>query len=125
MPSRFHHDRHRHFRYGLAVTGVNIKGTLPVTLEVDASQEPNVRVPSTKPSLLTGTVTVAGLTKGGRYTLYRYNGTASLPLGAPFSSAFSIASFTADDKATWTYTDPTPIPSDSATYYVAAVATDQ
>jgi hypothetical protein len=105
--------------YGMAVTGLAVQGTLPVALEVDTTEEPNVRE-GQKPSKLTGTVTVSGLTAGKQYTLYRYDSTDAVPAAAPFDKgASSTKSFTASAD-TWTFTDPTTFASDGATYYVAA-----
>ena len=104
--------------YGLAVTGLAVNGTLPVSLATSGSAgEPNVRI-GQPPVPLTGTVTVSGLTKGTSCFLCRYNSTAALPSGPPFVGCTKTA-FVAP-AATWVYTDPIPFASNSAVYYVAA-----
>jgi hypothetical protein len=109
--------------YGLAVTGLNVTGALPVALATDgAAGEPNIRTGA--PAVpLTGVVTVSALTPGAAYTLYRYNSTGAVPDGPPFArSAWEKrVDFTATASA-WTFADPTPFISSGATYYVAAVA---
>lgn len=107
--------------YGLAVTGLNVTGPLlPVALFTSgAAGEPNVR--SGYPAVpLTGTVTVSGLASGSKYVLYRYN--ATLPAGPPFAPTAQFTTpFTAAGP-TWTFADPAPFSSDSATYYLAVPA---
>jgi hypothetical protein len=110
-----------HVTYGLAVAGLNVSGPLlPVSLATaGAAGEPNVRVGA--PAVpLTGTVTVSGLTSGAPYILFRYNGTDTLPSGPAFApGAFQARTpFTAAGD-TWTFVDPLPFSSDSATYYLA------
>lgn len=109
--------------YGLAVTGLNVTGALPVSLETSgAAGEPNIR--AGQPAVpLTGVATVRGLTAGSAYTLYRYNATASVPAGPPFAKSAwqSRVDFTAA-AATWTYADPVPFESSSAVYFIAAEA---
>jgi hypothetical protein len=109
--------------YGLAVTGLNVTGTLyRVSLSTPGAViEPDVRVG--EPAVpLTGTVTVYGLTSGASYVLYRYNSTAALPLGPPFDvTAEAATKFTAK-AAEWTFDDPKTFPSDGATYYLATSA---
>lgn len=107
--------------YGLAVTGLAVKGSLPVSLIVDITAEPNVRSRLTKPVPVHGTAMVSGLTKGNKYTLYRYGSTADLPSAPPFNK--TNAEFAVNFEAngdTWNYTDPNPFMSNTATYYVCA-----
>jgi len=108
--------------YGISVTGLATKGTLPVSLTVDTTQEPDVRM-FQKPSEVHGTVTVSGLTAGSSYVLYRFKGTENLPAGPDFEqgSSYSRIPFNATDT-TWTYADPEPFMSNTATYYVATPA---
>jgi len=103
--------------YGLAVTGLDIQGTLPVSLMVDIQEEPNIRSYS-RPSAVHGTVEVTALTKGYQYALYRFSGTANLPRQAPYTGYEHKTSFTAAGSS-WTYQDPNTFLSNSATYYVA------
>lgn len=102
--------------YGLAVTGLNVKGTLPVALEVDITEEPNVRS-GARPKQVHGKVTVSGLTTGGSYTIYRYNSTSSLPAGPPFKGA--VHGFKATGSS-YSYSDPSTFASNTAVYYLAA-----
>jgi hypothetical protein len=104
--------------YGLAVTGLDVKGTLPVSLQVDITSEPNVRSWG-RATEIHGTVSVSGLESGKKYKLYRYSSTESLPSAAPFTGAEYETPFTAEGE-TWTYKDPKTFPSNGATYYVAA-----
>jgi hypothetical protein len=108
--------------YGLAVTGLAVKGTLPVSLSVDITSEPNVRSWQ-KASQIHGTATVSGLTAGQKYALFRYSGTQSLPSAAPFTGYERKTAFTATGS-TWTYKDPHTFASNSATYYIAAPVAD-
>jgi len=112
-----------HVTYGLAVKGLAVTGGLPVSLSTDgAVEEPNVRT-GASPTLLHGTVTVSDVKPGGRYVLYRYNSTESLPSGPPFqSSSFASKKAFVATGSTWTYDDPMGFPSSGATYYVAAAA---
>ena len=112
--------------YGLAVTGLAVKGALRVALSTDgASAEPNIRTGSS-PKLLHGNVTVSGLKPNGHYTLYRYNSTQNLPAGPPFAaSAFESKLSFESHGASWSWADPNPFSSAGATYYVAAVAEDE
>lgn len=108
--------------YGLAVTGLAVTGTLPVSLSTDgAVSEPDTRQ-GQPPAALHGTVTVSGLTSGTSYVLYRYNGTAALPLGPPFDVNYEFKVPFVATAATWTYVDPQTFLSNTATYYVAVAA---
>lgn len=104
--------------YGLAVTGVDVKGTLPVSLTVDLTAEPNIRRWS-RATKVHGTVEVSSLVAGGSYSIYRYSGTANLPAQAPFTGYEQKYDFTATDS-TYTLSDPNTFMSDTATYYIAA-----
>eukprot|EP01065_Artemidia_motanka_P017447 TRINITY_DN2091_c0_g1_i1.p1 TRINITY_DN2091_c0_g1~~TRINITY_DN2091_c0_g1_i1.p1 ORF type:complete len:355 (+),score=143.35 TRINITY_DN2091_c0_g1_i1:67-1131(+) len=104
--------------YGLAVTGMSVKGSLPVSLDVNIQSEPDVRV-GMPPKAIKGTVTVSGLQAGKTYTIYRYGSTAKVPASAPFAGADHTHSFTASG-ASYKYADPNTFMSNSATYYVAS-----
>lgn len=107
--------------YGLAVTGLNISGTTyPTALETDgAVKEPNVRL-GQQPSQLSARVTVRGLTRGSKYTVYRYDGTATLPAGPPFeTSDYTHATSFIAHSETHSFDDPVMFSSDSAVYYIA------
>jgi len=110
----------------VAVTGIkDASGTsLPVRLKVNSNKESNV-VAGKKPGLLTGTVTVSGLTAGVGYALLRFDTTNAVPttgnaaafMAAPWSS---MVNFTVKGKATtWTYKDKKKIPSNGVAYYRA------
>jgi len=107
--------------YGLAVTGLDVQGTLPVSLTVDTTAEPNVRNFWVRPSDLHGTVEVSGLTAGNSYVLYRFSGTENLPSQAPWTGYEHMTPFTASGS-TWTFQDPDTFKSNSATYYIAVDA---
>ena len=106
--------------YGLAVTGLATAGPiLPVALITPgAVSEPNIRdgAPAVN---LTGTVIVGGLSAGARGVLYRYNGTDALPAGPPYSVGAAYSTPFTAAGSTWTFADPVPFLSSSATYYVA------
>ena len=113
--------------YGLALYGLDVNSTaasplFPVSvLTPGAVGEPNVRL-GEPAVLLTGTITVSGLTAGTAYVLFRYNGTAALPAGPPFAKgAQSATPFTAKG-ATWSVADPVPFWSDTAVYWLASTA---
>lgn len=105
--------------YGLAVTGIAVTGTLPVSLMVDITYEPNVRNRE-RASQVHGKVTVSGLTSGTSYTLFRYGSTADLPSGPPFAPKAEHTKDFVATGPTWTYSDPNTFASNSATYYLAA-----
>ena len=109
-----------HATYGLAVKGLSVNGTTyPVAITTDgAVKEPNVRS-GASPSKLHATVHVSGLSPLKAYTVYRYDGVDSLPVGPPFDVGYTHAtSFRALGK-THKFDDATPFSSDSAVYYVA------
>merc|ERR1712083_1270766 len=66
--------------YGLAITGLDVSGTLPVSVVVDTNAEPNIRS-GARPSNIHAKITVADLKSGGNYVLYRYKSTSDLPSG--------------------------------------------
>jgi hypothetical protein len=107
--------------YGLAVKGLAVTGSLPVSLKVDIVEEPNVRS-GDKPTAVHGEVTVSGLKAGTKYTLYRYGSTEALPNAQPFEKGAEYTHTFVASGATWTYKDPTSFLSNSATYYLAADA---
>jgi hypothetical protein len=108
--------------YGVAVKGLKKSGNLPVVLNVDRQDEPNVRYYQ-KAAELHGTVTVSGLTNGQSYVLYRYGSTDSLPAGGAVDGYEHKTPFTASGES-WTFEDPDTFSSHSATYYVAMPAAD-
>jgi hypothetical protein len=108
--------------YGAAVQGLKKTGNLPVVLNVDTQNEPNIRSWSQAKDLH-GTVTVSGLTAGHNYILYRYGSTASLPTGSSVQGYENKIPFTAEGE-TWTHKDTNTFKSSSATYYVAVPADD-
>ena len=94
-------------------------GTVPVSLAVDFTYEPDVRE-FERPVEVHGTATVHGLTKGDTYTLYRFASTESLPAGPPFAPAAEASHTFVAQGPTYVYNDPKTFSSHSATYYVAA-----
>lgn len=113
----------RQVTYGLAVQGLAVKGTLPVSLQVHDDNdkhvdEPNVRTGG-KSVLLHGTVHIEGLVSGNDYVLCKYNSTESLPSGPPFTGAHSHMQFTAPGIEWW-WLDPSPFESHSVMYYIVA-----
>lgn len=109
--------------YALAVTGLNVSGaTLPVSITTDgAVYEPNVRS-GEAPKDLTASVTVGGLTPNRQYTVYRYDGTSSVPSGPPFDAGASHSTRFTSDGPTHTFDDPVTFKSDAAVYYIAVAA---
>ena len=102
--------------YGIAVNGIKGSGAIPVSLSVNKQSEPDVRE-GQPPSILTGTVTASALTPGAKYTLYRYEGTETLPTdGTSGTTATHKTPFT-PTAATWTFKDGFPIRSSTAQYY--------
>ena len=101
----------------------------------DAEYEPDVRTGEV-PIALTGTLTVelAPATKapavaaGDKVTVYRYDSTAALPRDTSDleSTAAHATTLTVTDQdvqnGALTFVDPDTFSSDSAAYYVAAVA---
>lgn len=105
--------------YGLAVTGLKVNGTVPVSLAVDITREPDVRE-RMQPTDIHGTATVRGLTSGATYTLYRYASTADVPSSAPFGAKAEASHTFVASGENYVYADPKAFSSHSATYYVAA-----
>ena len=99
---------------GIAIRGVLGSG-LPTSLAVDKQEEPDTRE-AAPPALLHGTVTISNLTKGEKYVLYRYRGTASLPVDGSVGKFEARMPFTAPGVK-WVYKDPRPILSDTAVYF--------
>ena len=92
--------------YGLAVTGLDVNGTLPVSLTTSGSAgEPDTRV-GQPPSKLKGTVTVTNLTAGQNYIVYRYLGTENLPTGPPWDKNAQFKTTFTSQGESWTHEDP-------------------
>lgn len=102
------------YGFGWSIEGVQDEHEgLPLSLTVDPwVQEPDTRT-GFVPEPLTGTVTVAGLTAGVSYTIYRWDSVAT---AFDYSQARTVRQFTAT-SSTEVYTDPTTFQSSSATYY--------
>jgi hypothetical protein len=110
--------------YGIAVTGIVDPGhaTLPVSLSVAQSSEPNVSLDASAVPM-TATVTVSGLTAGKAYALLRYDDYTQVPTSGA-AADFLASSYThrIDFTATgpgWTQADPTPFTSSGASVYRA------
>lgn len=108
--------------YGYAILGIkdSDKVTLPVSLSVDRSDEPNLST-GEKPALMAGTVTVSNLVNGHKYALLRYNSYVNVPISgkaAKFLSSkyYKRYNFQATDT-TYTYVDPVKIWTNGTTYY--------
>lgn len=111
--------------YGIAVKGFhrNTVGinehTLPVSIDVDISTEPDSR-DHQKPAHIHANVTVRDLTAGAAYTLYRYSGLNKFPKSGT-AGYHSKKAFTAAADA-WHYRDPEAFLSNEAVYYIAVGA---
>lgn len=107
--------------YGMAVNGFAIdEPTLPVSIDVDRQDEPNVRL-GQKPATLHAKVQVRGLVAGQTYTLYRYKGINSFP-SSDFETGYEEKhNFDATGEM-WEFNDPSGFPSNDAVYYIAVPA---
>jgi len=106
--------------YGMAANSLDTQvPTLPVHIDVDKQQEPDVRQKQ-KPIELHATVTVRGLTAGQSYALYRYTGYNSFPSQVFDHDYDRKVHFVAADVE-WTYKDAEPFLSDGAVYYIAVL----
>jgi len=110
--------------YGVAISGVTDTqhATLPITMTVPGSSEPNVSLGAT-PGQMTATVTVSGLVSGQAYALLRYDDYTTVPTNAT-AAQFLASQFThrtdfVANGATWTFVDPTTFDSSGTTYYRA------
>jgi len=109
--------------YGLALEGLAVEGTVRTSLMVNNADdkhvdEPNVRL-GRKSVSLHGALHIQGLVSGDQYQIFRYNSTASLPSGPPFTGAERTKEFTASNTEWW-WLDPVPFDSHSAVYYIVA-----
>lgn len=66
--------------YGCAITGINDTSgaAVPVQIQLASWSEPDVMA-GAAPAMLSGTVSVSGLTTGSSYSLYRYNNHLNVP----------------------------------------------
>jgi hypothetical protein len=108
--------------YGIAVTGVVDPQhvTLPVSLSVPSSSEPNVSQ-GASPVQMTGTVTVTGLSSGVTYSLFRYDDYTAVPSAAS-AAGYASSSYThrtdfTATASTWTLVDPNTFASDGSSTY--------
>ena len=108
-----------HVTYGLAVKGLLVNGTVPVSLAVDITKEPDVRQYQ-KATAVHGTITVSGLMSGKTYSIFRYANTEAVPEGPPFANKAEATHTFVASNGTYTYQDPKTFSSHSATYYLAA-----
>jgi len=95
--------------YGYSITGLADANTqtLPLSLYVNSTEEPNIRQHK-PPSLLQGQIIVSGLTEGVSYSVYRWDDYTSFPRNgeyenSPFTSKFE---FVATEKS-YEYFDET------------------
>ena len=100
--------------FGWAITGVKDTRTtgLRISLAMDSSQEPDV-IRGAKPSQMTGTVTVEGLTTGSNYEMWRWD---SVESAFDYTNATKTVPFT-PTNATFVWTDPMKITSNTAVYF--------
>jgi len=100
--------------FGWAVQGfLDQKQGLPLSLTLDKWQsEPDTRS-GEKPIQLTGTVTVTGLSSGGKYAIYRWDSAAD---AFDYKNPHSVHRFIAS-KGIEVYTDAKTFSSDGTTYY--------
>lgn len=106
--------------YGMAANGFDTKvPTLPVHIDVDKQEEPDVRQKQ-KPIDLHATVTVRGLTAGKSYVLYRYKGFNAFP-SQGFDRDYDRKVHFVAAGVEWTYKDAEPFLSDGAVYYIAVL----
>lgn len=105
------------YGFGWAIQGFqDDKEGVPLSLDIDPSKsEPDTR-DGKAPVPLTGTVTIDGLVKGGKYALHRWDSVATAFDYKDSSDAHSVHSFTAD-AGKLVYKDPKTFSSGGATYY--------
>jgi hypothetical protein len=109
--------------FAVSVTGIKDAGktSARVQLYVNKNSEPDV-VSGRKPTSLKGTVVVKGLKPGSRNLVLRYEAVKDVPttgdaaafFASPYSSSYE---FVAPADGTFTWRDPTKIPSDGVAYY--------
>merc|ERR1712087_1013154 len=102
------------YGYGWAVQGFeDEKDGLPLSLTVDPWQsEPDTRR-GQRPTQLTGTLHIEGLTAGQKYSVYRWD---SVEAAFDYTRPTSVHRFTASGS-TETYTDPKTFISSGVAYY--------
>eukprot|EP00937_MAST-01D_sp_MAST-1D-sp2_P000592 g592.t1 len=105
--------------FGWAVKGFDPKADAKHATAAQASlaiapskSEPDTRS-GEKPNAIMGTLTATGLTKGGKYDVYRWD---SVDEAFTYTAQYKKASFTADAE-THVYKDDKSFQSDSTTYY--------
>jgi len=109
------------YGFGWAITGVaDTRPGLPLSLAVDRDDEPDTRS-GQKPVLMQGTITITGLTPGGKYNVYRWNSVAT---AFDYSLVQPQHTFTAQNTS-YVFHDTQGILSSSATYYRCLAATPQ
>ena len=104
--------------YGLAVTGLQVRGTAGRTALTTGGlrYEPNVRGDQNA-TLIHPTVHASGLEPGKRYTMVRYVGTASLPRAPPFKAPNCTMSVVADADGAALWEEAPALMSDEAAYH--------
>jgi len=109
--------------YGLAVTGLDVEGTVyPTAITTEGSTyEPNVRG-FERPKTFHARVHVSGLSPARKYTTYRFDGIDALPAGPPFASGASYSWTFGALGRTHSFDDPNGFRSDGAVYYVTTDA---
>jgi len=102
--------------YGWSLLGLvdPLKRTIPTSLAVsgDDGNEPQSPIP------LTATISVRGLSVGGQYTTFRWDGTVNYPTDSKFeTSNFSNVWKFVAKSATYSFEDSNTIDSSTAVYY--------
>jgi hypothetical protein len=99
------------------VAGIKGSGNIPVSLAVDAQEEPNTRRKQ-PPSRMKATVYASELTVGGKYEMCRFEGTSTLPTEDSNGcvGARDRVPFTATNTS-WSHRALLPVLSNTATYF--------
>ena len=108
--------------YGYAIVGIRDeqRATLPVRLQVDSSDEPNISM-GAPPIMMKGTITVFNLEPQQDYVLLRYASHRFVPKSGD-AQAFLRSRYHRRHEFratgnTYTFVDPEKIPSKESTYY--------
>lgn len=107
------------YSFGWAIKGFaddsRIAKAMPASLNIDPSRsEPDIRA-GKKPNVITGVLTVTGLTVGSNYEIYRWD---AIKDAFTYDKGFKKAAFRASSTE-FVFKDPEGIASDGTTYYRA------
>jgi hypothetical protein len=107
-------DKHQ---YGYAISGIKGTGSIPLFLDVDMYEEPDINNHQ-PPVAVSGTVTITGpLEAGTSYTIYRYDDIEAVPERDYPSSNFTHKYELQANGTTSVFKDPNSFRSDGAVYY--------